>query len=427
MVNGLTDYLAKCIIALIIIAVLEKKSELNNARVVLVCIVLILAIIFIGIPVKGTVANFIILILLFIYKKIKSENFLQSSLCGTIFYLYIYLIEGFCYAVFVIFDENITIEMQTVTRILSYFCSLLFYIGIVISFRKLGIALLDVKSVKIPLFIGIEVGSISIILFILNIGYRLLVAGEFSITHRKLMVILLLICIFIIIIGFWLYGMVLYIKQIKKNLHNQKIIINLQKKYFEVLRKQDTELRKFKHDIQKHILVLQSFAASEEIIKIQEYLQELNSRVAKIKKVFSTGNETADLFINALSSQNPQINFQVFGRLPNKISVSQYDFSVIFSNLLENAVEAVERENVEKIIYINLGYYNDYMKIEIVNPSMVKTIKYTSKKDILLHGYGILNIKEALSNYEHKIIMRGNGKEYKVELLIKYTDGQKNS
>ena len=95
-------------------------------------------------------------------------------------------------------------------------------------------------------------------------------------------------------------------------------------------------------------------------------------------------------------------------RLPEKISIEPIDISIIIGNLLDNALEACEvLETGEKSIELEVYTSNNNLiirvkntKSELVNSNISDTDSgYTSKQDTANHGFGLYNIKQAVSKY----------------------------
>ncbi|MCA0743717.1 GHKL domain-containing protein, partial [Clostridioides difficile] len=234
-----------------------------------------------------------------------------------------------------------------------------------------------------------------------------------------LMLSLACISIILIIIVSFLCCLFLYLKQIKKELSFQQTYILMEKEYLNILKQHEDDMKKFQHDTNKHLSMLQLLLDNKEYEQLHKYLQELNNNYNKIRRIHKTGNETMDLIINKTIHDNPQITFNLKGDLPEQIAVSQYDLCTILLNLLDNAVEA-NRKNEDKYIDIFMGYYKDYISIIISNPTENEEVSSYSKKDKSNRGYGIINVKETLTKYEHQFDILHDKQLFKVSILLRY-------
>ena len=85
-----------------------------------------------------------------------------------------------------------------------------------------------------------------------------------------------------------------------------------------------------------------------------------------------------------------------------EISVEPIDMCIIFGNALDNAIEACDRTDVEnKIISITIICRDEAVLCKVVNtaPKSDNSLLKTSKSDKQNHGFGLENIKTALSKY----------------------------
>lgn len=142
----------------------------------------------------------------------------------------------------------------------------------------------------------------------------------------------------------------------------------------------------------------------------------------EIKKVFKTGNDLADIIINHkfISAKEKGIEFIVKGILPEHINISFYSFSTILFNLLDNAIEANEKNKIEKYIHLEFGYYRDYLNIKISNPGSNININKSSKDNKRLHGFGISNIRKELSRNSGNMRIENENSQFTIDIILKY-------
>ena len=87
------------------------------------------------------------------------------------------------------------------------------------------------------------------------------------------------------------------------------------------------------------------------------------------------------------------------------IWLEEQDIVILLSNLLDNAIEACEKVNSEKIIRLKLLLETQQIVLSIQNPLKENLIIVdenrikTSKKDSENHGIGLQNVKQVIDKY----------------------------
>ena len=162
--------------------------------------------------------------------------------------------------------------------------------------------------------------------------------------------------------------------------------------------------RKLMHDIKHHFTVIQGMTNTDDI---HEYITALSQQpIFESRKKF-TGNRIVDIIINQKFEECQKKNI-VFNFEHNHTDFSfmeETDICCIFSNLLDNAVEASNRsieKNIDCKCYTNRT--NQLYFIEISNSCDNKPITeenklVTYKKDQKTHGIGMVSVKDIVEKY----------------------------
>lgn len=175
-----------------------------------------------------------------------------------------------------------------------------------------------------------------------------------------------------------------------------------QVKYYEYLRDQEQETKKFRHDIRGHLYFLNKLKNEGKNREFEEYFQEMIGRVDDLGNHVHVGNDIVNAVLSKADSEarEKQIRMEITGHLPARCNISVYHLCTIFSNLLNNAIEAAEKTEKRKIwvicrytqeeIIVEIGnYFNCYNHIE-------KSSLQTSKIDQNYHGWGMENVKDSV-------------------------------
>ena len=192
-------------------------------------------------------------------------------------------------------------------------------------------------------------------------------------------------------------------------------LLDAQKNYYDSMYQNDLEMRKFKHDIRAQLGCLYQLLEEGKAEEAKEYLGAIEKNYTQIKEIkMKTGIYVLDLVINQayVRAREKGISFHLKGTIKTEKAFNTYDLCSIFSNALNNAIDACEKiENQEKKIEIVLLEHSDTLRISISNPAteeMYQTIinSKTTKEDKRNHGLGIGNIRMAVERSHGQVEYR---------------------
>ena len=169
------------------------------------------------------------------------------------------------------------------------------------------------------------------------------------------------------------------------------------------------ELRCFRHDLDNHLICLRKLVSESSMEQALSYMDGMNDMCRPLREYYDTGNIIADAILNDKSSRARSSGTEiVFNGFVPTIGILNTDLCTIFSNVLDNAVEACEKDDkaLKKKITIDSEFSQGYYFLTISNPVFEKVriekngkIK-TSKEDKMLHGLGIANVIKAVKKYD---------------------------
>lgn len=187
-------------------------------------------------------------------------------------------------------------------------------------------------------------------------------------------------------------------------LNNEIVLKEMQKSYYETLLQKEEETRQYRHDMSGHLLCLNDFAQKGNLEALIDYLQKIEKQMIQIQhKNFVTGNQVLDVITNHYTADlKDSVRITVIGQWKNIDTVDNVTLCIIYSNLLKNAVEELDRvKEDKKILQIEFLQGEDYSGITISNTmaamSKEKTSLFsTEKADRKMHGHGLQNVKRAV-------------------------------
>ena len=206
-----------------------------------------------------------------------------------------------------------------------------------------------------------------------------------------------------------LIAFVFYIRnnneKMEQMIEMEKEFERIQKEHYETLLQKEEDTRRYRHDMNNHLLCMRKLAEEGDYHRMQEYLIKMQGKMNQISKEhYATGNKIMDMVLNYYL---PQVEagaaITVKGKCDDEIGISDVDLCSIVSNLVQNAVEAVNNMHAkERFIKVEVKRGRNHLMIMIQN-SLERGIQYkengrirTIKEDEKNHGMGIANVESAV-------------------------------
>lgn len=196
-------------------------------------------------------------------------------------------------------------------------------------------------------------------------------------------------------------------------LRNKELIYEMQNKMVE---EKIENSKQFIHDFNKHIRIIASYITNNEYEKTKEYINELNLDMQLNTINYVTGNKIIDYAINSNydNIQKYKIDLKYDIKLKEIPHINDKDFNILFSNILENAIESCTQAQTSCFIKIKLSVINNMLVLKVVNSCDNINKNYeTTKKNKDFHGYGLKIIKNITHKYDGSYHFHFN-KEYHV-------------
>jgi sensor histidine kinase YesM len=196
--------------------------------------------------------------------------------------------------------------------------------------------------------------------------------------------------------------------------------------HYEQITRKNQETRKLKHDMKNHLSCIRNLIENNEIAAAKELLNEIEDTIHGLDLEISTGNNIADAILNEKNrvASRSGIKFEYSGVLPQHNFITPFDISTIFSNALDNALEAAEKSSEPgKYIKIATFIHGKCLFISIEN-SVGKNIKVagkeidSTKENKEQHGFGLKNINDSVEKYGGSLSLTCENNVFKLEILL---------
>lgn len=191
--------------------------------------------------------------------------------------------------------------------------------------------------------------------------------------------------------------------------------------YYQEKIEDERRIRSIYHDMKNHLLVLEGQSARSEAV--EESIRTLKSQMEVYETYYHTGNEFLDIIIRdkARAAKEKKIDFCAVIHFKDGFFLEPLDISAIFGNALDNAIEASEKLPEDlRLITAKASRIRDMLVITVENntPPDAFSEGNTSKEDDFLHGFGLTNIRNAVSKYDGECIFKQQDGRFVLKIVM---------
>lgn len=314
--------------------------------------------------------------------------------------LYIFTIIGKLLGV----EYDAIAQQSSMIRFISVMITKAVYfiiIAVILSFKKKSVFFLH--KIEYVLTISTLVVSFVLIALVRNIIYD---SGKYYDVF-----LLILLCIMILNIGQFLT--IIYIS--KKNVNEQSVALmrkqlEMQEGNLHNLEEKYEETAKIRHDMKNYVSCALVMAEQTEHEALKEYLKKLSEeKMIPADSYVKTNRKVLNAVINTKSEIAKNHGFDIQCVVMDEMeNISDLDVGILLANLLDNAIEACEKNKKNSVIMLKIWSDAGYYCIELSNTVESNVLSAnprltTSKKDKLLHGIGLKSVRSIIEKYNGMI------------------------
>lgn len=200
-----------------------------------------------------------------------------------------------------------------------------------------------------------------------------------------------------------------------------------QREYFEQLLKKEQDTRQFRHDLIAELLELKNYCDKGEYHKLESYLAEMLGSISEIgKRQYDVGNDIVNTIINYYFLPiRESCRISVKGYMGEEQTISQRELCIVVSNIVKNAVEAVEKMQEEpKEILFEVRQGKKTLNIHVENTmegeiKKVDGLPVTTKEDKRNHGLGLRNVRDIVRKNDGSYDFKIENYYYIVDIFLK--------
>jgi len=213
-------------------------------------------------------------------------------------------------------------------------------------------------------------------------------------------------------------------KQLESDIRKTEDYLSMQLQLLECEENTRNETSRLRHDLNNHLQVISELHASKSYAAAEKYIQNLSGKLDISKQMHFTGNQIADIVLSTKkeTAEKAGIRFTCNGHFQGLNHLEPIDVCTIFSNLLDNAIEA-SANVTEPAICVEGTQHTNYCMLKVTNtvqkPLNIKNNSLpTTKQDKKHHGLGIPGIKSVIAKYNGDCLISCEGIEFCVKIVL---------
>lgn len=180
------------------------------------------------------------------------------------------------------------------------------------------------------------------------------------------------------------------------------------------------------HDMKHHLLILREYGQEKQWDSLMSYLNELSDDILVQKKTVWTQVGILDTLLEQkkAKAESKGIAFRIRADRIGELPFSDMEISTLFSNLLDNAIEACEKiPDDRRWIEIHITRKSAMLYITISNSIKGRPLEkegklITNKENHQLHGYGIKSVQKIVRKYEGEFSYQVHENEFVVTITF---------
>ena len=205
----------------------------------------------------------------------------------------------------------------------------------------------------------------------------------------------------------------------------------METRYYDLIQHHVKEINLIRHDFNDQLItayaVIEKYEGEDKILA-KEILDEMNNNIEKLKMPILCENRTINTIVNVKKEQAEKLGiaFETQLDVPDNINIDKIDLCSIYSNLLNNAIEACQHitdKKIKKIIYVKTALKAEYLIVKVQNPKNGNlniengNIK-TNKKNTMNHGFGLELLQRISERYNGQLDFQFDEKTFTATMII---------
>lgn len=226
--------------------------------------------------------------------------------------------------------------------------------------------------------------------------------------------------------------LLMFLRKRIKSFYVQRIN-QTEQEYFEQINQKYTETRQIWHDIHNHLQAVSMLMENGDQEGARKYLHEMTEELDQTILPAKTGANALDalLYRKISDSKERRMNVRLqFDCSLKQVVISDYDLCSIFGNMLDNALEAMQKVREAKGTFekelcctLSMRRQNTMLYINCSNPYECEPEQsgnriLSTKPDAKRHGFGLKRIESLCTKHNGQMKISMENKVFCIELLL---------
>ena len=187
----------------------------------------------------------------------------------------------------------------------------------------------------------------------------------------------------------------------------------------------NNSVRTLQHDLKNHMAVILQYLRNNDTENAVRYIEQVSGTIYHYPQYTDTNNPAinalVDLKRTVCAKESIDLKCYILSDLPE---IDDITFSIVFGNLMDNAIEAEMKEDVkDRQIRISIEVLGSYLHITIQNRVSANVLinghlPETTKQDAAHHGLGLYSVSQTIDDCNGTIEFTQNNGWFIVDVLI---------
>ncbi len=316
-------------------------------------------------------------------------------------------------------DYKLLVVDNTFSRFLAVSTSKVLYLiiaSIILFFKK-----------KYSIFIH-KRETVLIIITLLISGLQISLIRNIIYEQRRYYNLFLVVLLCVLMLNVIIYYAMIYIgkkNSAEKNYSLMQKQLEMQSESIHALEQKYDETAKVRHDIKNYLSLALNMAEQRKYNELVQFLETLSDeKINSITSYINTKRSVLGAVLNSKLSKakSSDIDMQCY-ILSELESITDMDLGILFANLLDNAIEACEKNKSRSEIIIKTWTEAGYYFLEISNTVESDILSNnphleTNKADSDLHGVGLRSVRDIVEKYEGMLSFDQKGNIFHVYVSL---------
>lgn len=205
----------------------------------------------------------------------------------------------------------------------------------------------------------------------------------------------------------------------------QELKNELKNKQYHSLKSKYEDMSILKHDIKNHLQTILILTKQNQYDLLNEYLETYLKDINEYSMFFKSSHLMLEIIINEKfnEAQKHNIHFYINYKECDLSFIEDMDIVTLFSNLLDNAIEANRELENDRYINIDILHKKNYLYLNFKNP-FTNSIIYNN--ELLLStknnhlGMGLTSVKRVVEKYQGILNIKNENQMFNITIMIPF-------